>query len=56
MVEYVSRVNIKQKMEESGEKVEMDDELEKICENGPLERLKEKINPSNINSRRSDDV
>ena len=40
-------------MEDSGKKVEMDEELYEICENGQLERLKEKINPSNINSRRS---
>ena len=34
-------------MEES----KMNDDLVKICKNGPLGELKEKINSSNINSR-----
>ena len=50
------QVGIKQKMSKSDEEVEMDDDLRDICQNGPLTRLKEKINPSNINSRKSDEV
>lgn len=39
--------------EQPENRLEMDDELYNVCFNGALEELKNKINSTNINSRRS---